>query len=136
MDSFSFAHLFFFFHSKSLEDMSSSRRRKLQKFTSNQPLTTLSSLSLPISTSLKRQATKDTGKTSGLNFLRIINEPTAAAIAYGHKKVSGERNVLIIVIGGGTFDVSLFTIDGDSFASKGLLLVIPILVETISTTVS
>ncbi|KAL4608701.1 heat shock protein 70 [Arapaima gigas] len=54
----------------------------------------------------QRQATKDAGTISGLNVLRIINEPTAAAIAYGlDKKVGSERNVLIFDLGGGTFDV-------------------------------
>ncbi|KAG2256976.1 hypothetical protein Bca52824_076270 [Brassica carinata] len=58
----------------------------------------------------QRQATKDAGSISGLNVLRIINEPTAAAIAYGLDKKgtqTGERNVLIFDLGGGTFDVSL-----------------------------
>ncbi|KAJ6393016.1 hypothetical protein OIU77_022484 [Salix suchowensis] len=62
----------------------------------------------------QRQATKDAGAISGLNVLRIINEPTAAAIAYGlDKKTSrrGEQNVLIFDLGGGTFDVSLLTIE-------------------------
>merc|ERR1712038_272048 len=58
----------------------------------------------------RRQATKDAGTISGMNVLRIINEPTAAAIAYGlDKKGSGERNILIYDMGGGTFDVSLLT---------------------------
>jgi len=52
------------------------------------------------------QATKDAGMISGMNGLYIINEPTAAAIAYGlDKKVSGECNVLIFDLGGGTFNV-------------------------------
>jgi len=55
----------------------------------------------------QRQATKDAGVISGLNVLRIINEPTAAAIAYGLDKKEGERNILIFDLGGGTFDVSL-----------------------------
>jgi L1 cell adhesion molecule like protein len=60
----------------------------------------------------QRQATKDAGTIAGLNVLRIINEPTAAAIAYGlDKKVSGEKNVLIFDLGGGTVDVSLLTIE-------------------------
>merc|ERR1712100_310910 len=64
----------------------------------------------------QRQATKDAGSISGLNVLRIINEPTATAIAYGlDKKGSGERNVLIYDMGGGTFDVSLLTIDNGVF---------------------
>merc|ERR1712147_85624 len=64
----------------------------------------------------QRQATKDAGQICGLNVLRIINEPTAAAIAYGlDKKGSGERNVLIYDMGGGTFDVSLLTIEDGVF---------------------
>jgi L1 cell adhesion molecule like protein len=67
----------------------------------------------------QRQATKDAGSISGLNVLRIINEPTAAAIAYGlDKKGSGEMNVLIYDMGGGTFDVSLFTIEDGIFEVK------------------
>ena len=64
----------------------------------------------------QRQATKDAGTISGINVLRIINEPTAAAIAYGLDRQSEqERNILIFDLGGGTFDVSLLTID--TFAS-------------------
>ena len=69
----------------------------------------------------QRQATKDAGKIAGLNVLRIINEPTAAAIAYGlegKSKGSGEQNVLIFDLGGGTFDVSLLTIDEGIFEVK------------------
>jgi heat shock protein 1/8 len=67
----------------------------------------------------QRQATKDAGAIAGLNVLRIINEPTAAAIAYGlDKKVKGERNVLIFDLGGGTFDVSLLTIEEGIFEVK------------------
>ena len=63
----------------------------------------------------QRQATKDAGAISGLNVLRIINEPTAAAIAYGLDKKSGEKNILVFDLGGGTFDVSLLTIDNGVF---------------------
>merc|ERR1712207_19346 len=63
----------------------------------------------------QRQATKDAGSISGLNVLRIINEPTAAAIAYGLDKKSGEKNILVFDLGGGTFDVSLLTIDNGVF---------------------
>jgi len=72
----------------------------------------------------QRQATKDAGTIAGLNVLRIINEPTAAAIAYGlDKKASvsdgkGERNVLIFDLGGGTFDVSILTIEDGIFEVK------------------
>ncbi|XP_040298419.1 heat shock 70 kDa protein-like [Bufo bufo] len=67
----------------------------------------------------QRQATKDAGVIAGLNVLRIINEPTAAAIAYGlDKGARGERNVLIFDLGGGTFDVSILTIDDGIFEVK------------------
>jgi len=69
----------------------------------------------------QRQATKDAGVISGLNVLRIINEPTAAAIAYGldKKKCEGkETNVLIFDLGGGTFDVSILTIEDGIFEVK------------------
>ena len=67
----------------------------------------------------QRQATKDAGTISGLNVLRIINEPTAAAIAYGlDKKYQNERNVLIFDLGGGTFDVSLLSLEDGLFEVK------------------
>ena len=67
----------------------------------------------------QRQATKDAGVISGLDVKRIINEPTAAAIAYGlDKKGCGEKNILIFDLGGGTFDVSLLTIDDGVFEVK------------------
>merc|ERR1740139_1273156 len=67
----------------------------------------------------QRQATKDAGTIAGLNVSRIINEPTAAAIAYGlDKQGQGEKNVLIFDLGGGTFDVSLLTIEDGIFEVK------------------
>jgi len=63
----------------------------------------------------QRQATKDAGTIAGLNVMRIINEPTAAAIAYGLDKRDGEKNILVFDLGGGTFDVSLLTIDNGVF---------------------
>lgn len=64
----------------------------------------------------QRQATKDAGRIASLEVLRIINEPTAAAIAYGlDKQHENEINVLIFDLGGGTFDVSLLTIDDGVF---------------------
>ncbi len=69
----------------------------------------------------QRQATKDAGVIAGLNVLRIINEPTAAAIAYGLDKKassSGEKNILIFDLGGGTFDVSLLSIEEGIFEVK------------------
>ena len=66
----------------------------------------------------QRQATKDAGQIAGLNVLRIINEPTAAAIAYGLDKKTEEKMVLIFDLGGGTFDVSLLSIDDGIFEVK------------------
>ncbi|PSS24591.1 Luminal-binding protein like [Actinidia chinensis var. chinensis] len=63
----------------------------------------------------QRQATKDAGFIAGLNVVRIINEPTAAAIAYGLDKKGGEKNILVYDLGGGTFDVSILTIDNGVF---------------------
>ncbi len=63
----------------------------------------------------QRQATKDAGTIAGLNVMRIINEPTAAAIAYGLDKKEGEKNIIVFDLGGGTFDVSLLTIDNGVF---------------------
>ncbi|XP_071948065.1 endoplasmic reticulum chaperone BiP-like [Antedon mediterranea] len=63
----------------------------------------------------QRQATKDAGVIAGLNVMRIINEPTAAAIAYGLDKKEGEKNILVFDLGGGTFDVSILTIDNGVF---------------------
>ena len=67
----------------------------------------------------QRQATKDAGVIAGLNVLRIINEPTAAALAYGlEKKSKEEKNILIYDLGGGTFDVTLMTIEDGVFEVK------------------
>jgi len=63
----------------------------------------------------QRASTKDAGTIAGLNVMRIINEPTAAAIAYGLDKKEGEKNILVFDLGGGTFDVSMLTIDGGVF---------------------
>ena len=67
----------------------------------------------------QRASTKDAARICGLEVLRIINEPTAAALAYGlDKKTDGEKNVLIFDLGGGTFDVSLLTLDNGLFEVK------------------
>jgi L1 cell adhesion molecule like protein len=61
----------------------------------------------------QRQATKDAGRIAGLNVMRLLAEPTAACIAYGlNEKGKGERKVIIFDLGGGTFDVSLLTVEG------------------------
>ena len=62
-------------------------------------------------TDAQRQATKDAGRIAGLEVKRIINEPTAAAFAYGVNKVKGERKVAVYDLGGGTFDISIIEID-------------------------
>jgi len=63
----------------------------------------------------QRQATKDAGTIAGMTVARIINEPTAAAIAYGLDKQNRETNILVYDLGGGTFDVSLLTLDEGVF---------------------
>ena len=67
----------------------------------------------------ERQATKDAGTVAGLNVLRIINEPTAAALAYGLEKGKEDENILVFDLGGGTFDVSLLEVgkDDDGFST-------------------
>ena len=65
----------------------------------------------------QRQATKDAGKIAGLEVLRIINEPTAAALAYGLDKEQSE-NIMVYDLGGGTFDVSILEIDDGVFEVK------------------
>jgi len=66
----------------------------------------------------QRQATKDAGRIAGLNVLRIINEPTAAALAYGLDKADEGRVVAVYDLGGGTFDVSILEISGGVFEVK------------------
>ncbi|KAM5531093.1 hypothetical protein V8D89_015258 [Ganoderma adspersum] len=63
----------------------------------------------------QRQATKDAGTIAGLQVLRIINEPTAAALAYGLDKPEGESQIIVYDLGGGTFDVSLLSIEDGVF---------------------
>jgi len=63
----------------------------------------------------QRQATKDAGKIAGLDVLRIINEPTAAALAYGIDKTEKEQTVLVFDLGGGTFDVSILSLADGTF---------------------
>ena len=67
----------------------------------------------------ERQATKDAGQIAGLNVLRIVNEPTAAALAYGLEKGKEDELILVFDLGGGTFDVSLLEIgkDDDGFST-------------------
>ena len=66
----------------------------------------------------QRQATKDAGKIAGLEVLRIINEPTAAALAYGLDKVEEEQTILVFDLGGGTFDVSILELGDGVFEVK------------------
>ncbi|MDV3166933.1 MAG: molecular chaperone DnaK [Vigna little leaf phytoplasma] len=64
----------------------------------------------------QRQATKDAGKIAGLEVKRIINEPTAAALAYGIDKSDKEQNILVFDLGGGTFDVSILNLAEGNFS--------------------
>lgn len=66
----------------------------------------------------QRQATKDAGTIAGLNVVRIINEPTAAAIAYGLDKAKGSENIVVFDFGGGTLDISVLEIDDGVFEVK------------------
>lgn len=66
----------------------------------------------------QRQATKDAGKIAGLNVLRIINEPTAAALAYGLDKARADQTILVFDLGGGTFDVSVLELGEGVFEVK------------------
>jgi molecular chaperone DnaK len=67
---------------------------------------------------MQRQATKDAGKVAGMNVLRIINEPTAAALAYGMDKGGKEQTILVFDLGGGTFDVSVLELGDGVFEVK------------------
>jgi molecular chaperone DnaK len=66
----------------------------------------------------QREATKDAGKIAGLNVLRIINEPTAAALAYGLDKEGADQTILVFDLGGGTFDVSILELGEGVFEVK------------------
>ena len=66
----------------------------------------------------QRQATKDAGKIAGLDVKRIINEPTAAALAYGLDKEEADQTILVFDLGGGTFDVSVLEIGDGVFEVK------------------
>jgi molecular chaperone DnaK len=66
----------------------------------------------------QREATKDAGKIAGLNVVRIINEPTAAALAYGLDKESTDQTILVFDLGGGTFDVSILELGDGVFEVK------------------
>src|SRR5256714_10749674 len=66
----------------------------------------------------QRQATKDAGKIAGLDVKRIINEPTAAALAYGLDKEAADQTILVFDLGGGTFDVSVLEIGDGVFEVK------------------
>jgi len=69
-------------------------------------------------TDAQRQATKDAGTIAGLEVLRIINEPTAAALAYGLDKLNSEQQILVFDLGGGTYDVSILQLGDRVFEVK------------------
>jgi molecular chaperone DnaK len=62
----------------------------------------------------QRHATYEAGQLAGLNVMRIINEPTAAALSYGMSRRGKKRNILVYDLGGGTFDITILAIDNDS----------------------
>ena len=66
----------------------------------------------------QREATKDAGEIAGLNVVRIINEPTAAALAYGLDKEGADQTILVFDLGGGTFDVSVLELGDGVFEVK------------------
>src|SRR4029078_12731012 len=66
----------------------------------------------------QREATKDAGQIAGLNVLRIVNEPTAAALAYGLAKEAADQTTLVFDLGGGTFDVSVLELGEGVFEVK------------------
>lgn len=69
-------------------------------------------------TDAQRQATKDAGTIAGLEVLRIINEPTAAALAYGLDKANTDQKIMVVDLGGGTFDVSILQLGNDVYEVK------------------
>jgi len=83
------------------------------------PWSTPSSRFPRTSNDAQRQATKEAGEIAGLNVLRIVNEPTAAALAYGLDKGQKEQTILVFDLGGGTFDVSLLEIGDGCRGSQG-----------------
>lgn len=66
----------------------------------------------------QRQATKDAGKIAGLEVKRIINEPTAAALAYGMDKMKNNKIIAVYDLGGGTFDISILELSSGVFEVK------------------
>jgi len=71
----------------------------------------------------QRQATKEAGEIAGLNVRRIINEPTAAALAYGLERGKADERILVFDLGGGTFDVSLLEVDVEEGGSTAIQVV-------------
>jgi molecular chaperone DnaK len=69
----------------------------------------------------QRQATKDAGKIAGLDVLRVINEPTAAALAYGLERTDKDRTIAVYDLGGGTFDISILELQSGVFEVRAIV---------------
>ncbi|WP_234123100.1 Hsp70 family protein [Clostridium hydrogenum] len=106
----------------SAEDLSTIMLKKLKKDAETELNTEIKDAVITVPAyfnNSQREATINAGKAAGFNVLSIINEPTAAAIAYGIKKDDEEKNLLVYDLGGGTFDVTLVHIDKESIKVLG-----------------
>ena len=100
------------------EDLSATILKKLKNDAENSLGCTISKAVISVPAYFKdaqREATKQAGEIAGLEVVRIINEPTAAALAYGLQKADGDQKILVYDFGGGTFDVTLMEIKGKEF---------------------
>src|SRR6201987_3244378 len=105
----------------SAQEISARIRQKLKRDTETSPGYPVSRAVVPVPAyfdDAQRPATKEAGQIAGLEVLRIINEPTAAALAYGLGKEGSDQTILVFDLGGGTFDVSVLEIGDGVFEVK------------------